>query len=64
MLLLFPDGELPDFSQIDTSPLNLDIFDVDDWAGVPETTTSTLRTDSAPGNASGHMALSDWQSGE
>jgi hypothetical protein len=32
MLDLFPDGELPDFSAFDTSPLNLDHFDLEGWS--------------------------------
>jgi len=31
MLDLFPNREVPDFSLFDTSPFNLDYFDVDGW---------------------------------
>ena len=31
LLALFPNGEIPDFSEFETSPLSLDYFELDDW---------------------------------
>jgi hypothetical protein len=35
MLELFPDGELPDLSLLETTPMNLDYLDMTDWNPSP-----------------------------
>lgn len=32
MLGLFPNGEMPDISQLETAPINLDYFDIEGWS--------------------------------
>ena len=59
MLKLYPNGELPDLSQFDTSPLSLEYFDIDDWSR--PTVAPNIRTGCT---AAWDFRPADWQNAE